>query len=431
MNITTNQGMFPDGRPTFSQPPVGLLQNPATAQMGPWSQLAYQMAGSPHQGGLWAPVAPPTALPGTGYGSASSGGLSGIGGGLLGTIAKNPGLVKNGYNAISGLLGLNTPNIAGAAAGANQAATQLGAGAAAGQAGVASDVAGQNAAWLASQQGGLLGAGGSAADILAGGSPALSTVGTGAVDAAANSAYANAAGQLGSNSGVLGSGLSGAQALGAVAVPLSLYNEVNNWQSGATGPDALGGAASGAAVGTAIMPGVGTVIGGLLGGAAGALSSAFGPGKVDAENKPFEAYTQAYNKAPVAQQAQLAASVQNPYLPLAGYFDLRSDQLKGSNPIYSTYGRMGEQKFTTDLTNQINQGLAKGTISKMDDPTAIYNKVVSPWVNSLGTWNDSNKSAMQGLLQQMTSQYVNGSYAQNWKSIGGQTPFTTIKPFGS
>jgi len=243
-------------------------------------------------------------------------------------------------------------------------------------------------------------------------------------------AAVNAA-QLGSRMGAFG-GASGAigTAAGYAAIPLSLYNEVKNWQSGATGQDALGGAATGAAIGS-IVPGIGTAIGALLGGAAGALSSAFGSGKVAAENAPFEGYTQAYNKAnqmdPKMAQ-NLAQTVQNPYLPLAGYFDLRSNQLKGNNPMYAQYGRMGEQKFVNDMVGQINQAAKSGAITNQDDANAIYNKVVDPWMASWGKGQstDSNAAAMKGLLTQMISQYSSGDAAKNWTSIGGDQTFKNI-----
>ena len=231
-------------------------------------------------------------------------------------------------------------------------------------------------------------------------------------------AAVNAA-QLGARTGAFG-GASGSigQAAGYAAIPLDLYNEISTWKSGATGSDALSGAETGAAIGS-IIPGVGTVIGGLVGGAAGAISSLFGNGEVDPENQNFQGYTTAFNKAPAAQQSQLAASVQNPYLPLAGYFDLRSDQMKGQNPIYSTYGRMGEQKFTDDLISKVDTAKSQG----MTDPTQVYNTVVQPWINSMGTWNDSNKAAMQGLIQNMTGQVLSGTYKSNFKATGGDDPF--------
>jgi len=221
---------------------------------------------------------------------------------------------------------------------------------------------------------------------------------------AANSAYGLAAG----TSGIPG-----------VGQALAVYNAVKGYQSGDTGGDALRGAEAGASIGTMIVPGIGTVVGGLIGGAVGAVSSAFGNGKVAPENANFEGYTQAFNKAPPDQKQQLAQSVQNPYLPLAGYFDLRSNQLKGSNPIYTTYGRMGEQKFTNDLINQVNLGKSHG----ITDPNQMYSQVIQPWIDQMGEWKDSNKDAMSSLLQNMTGQIMSGTYKNNFKAIGGQQVF--------
>jgi hypothetical protein len=237
--------------------------------------------------------------------------------------------------------------------------------------------------------------------------------------------YGNAAvGGLQAGSGVaslagnsnLASGLG--SAAGYAAAPLAVYGAVANYQSGDTGGDALRGAEAGAAVGS-VVPVVGTAVGAIVGGAIGALSSAFGSGKVDPENSSFEGYTQAYNKAPPTQQSQIAASVQNPYQPLAGYFDLRSGQLKGQNPIYTTYGRKGEQKFTNDLISKVSDAKTQG----ITDPTQIYNNVVQPWISSMGTWQDSNKNAMTSLIQNMTGQIIDGTYKQNFKAIGGDAPF--------
>lgn len=243
--------------------------------------------------------------------------------------------------------------------------------------------------------------------------------------------YSNAAvsgAALGARAGAFG-GYSGAvgKYAGYAAIPLAVYDFAKNGTaSGRTGSDAATGAMDGAAIGTAIMPGIGTVVGGVIGGAAGAIASAFGNGAVDPENANFNSYTDAYNKAPAGQQGQVAASVQNPYLPLAGYFDLRSNQLKGSNPLYQAYGRKGEAQFTTDMVGQINKAVANGTVSKTDSPQTVYNKVVNPWINSFGNWQDSNKNAMQGLLQQMTQQFMTGQAGSQWRAIGGDAPFKNL-----
>ena len=263
------------------------------------------------------------------------------------------------------------------------------------------------------------------------------------------------AGQLGLNAGVQTGALSAAtaapylSALGYAAVPLDIYNEARNWQSGATGQDALGGAESGAALGTAIMPGIGTAIGALGGAAAGALSSAFGSGRVDPENADFAGYSEAYNKAlkqgGTGAASQVAAANSDPYLTMAGYFDLHPNQVGANNPLYSTYGRQGEQKFTDDLTSHINDAFSSGTLQEgpngeiiqklpngetvyaaSDAANAIDQVAVQPWINSLGTWNDPNKQALEGAIQQMTGQYVSGQAGQDWKAVGGDSPFSNI-----
>jgi hypothetical protein len=172
-------------------------QLPAST-MGPWSQLAYQMAGSPHQGGALPSVAAPTAIPGSLSASGSSGGGTGaaILTGLLGAVAKNPGLVKSAYNGISGLLG-----------------------------------------------------GAPAPSVLAGGSPALSTVGTGAVAPAVDSAAADASSALAdvpATGGLLGSAAA-AQAGSALGAGAPGVFASGNAAAGSAGAGAAGGAGLGAA----------------------------------------------------------------------------------------------------------------------------------------------------------------------------------------
>jgi hypothetical protein len=227
--------------------------------------------------------------------------------------------------------------------------------------------------------------------------------------------------------------LAGSGAANYVAAPLAVYNFAKNWQSGATGSDALQGAEAGAAIGS-IVPGVGTLIGGAIGGVVGAISSVFGGGRTDPENVNFDQMYQAYNKAknPVQGQA-IVNSIPNKYLSLAGLFDLRGNQITGNIPIYNKYGRMGEQQFTIDMTDKINQALAAGTISQKDNAQTIMQKVVTPWINSFGKgqWTDPNTNAINALLQGMVQDYTTGNY-RKWNAVGGDYPFAnTIKPFGA
>jgi len=183
-----------------ASPGGGLL-----ASMGPWSQLAYQMAGSPKQGGAYAQVTPPpTPVNTNATGSSGGSALGSIATGLLGSVLKNPQLLKGAYNGISGLLG-----------------------------GGAAD--------------------GSAASILAGGSPTLSTVGTGAVAPAVDSAAADAGAALAGTDAGAGAATGGLLGSGAIG------------STGASSLAASGGFATGGAAGAGSSASAG---GSLLGAAA-------------------------------------------------------------------------------------------------------------------------------------------------------------------
>lgn len=326
----------------------------------------------------------------TGFNSAGGEAANGSGG--LSSVYNNASGNSNGFGSLLGTAG-----------GALGAYAGLSSGTATGEAGGALNLAKLGA------QGGLFGQNSGGVNNLAntglnglGLYTGLKQGGVTGYAQAANSAYG------------LASGTSGIPGVGQA---LSVYNAIKGYQSGDTGGDALRGAEAGASIGS-IVPGIGTVVGGLIGGAVGALSSAFGSGKVDPENASFEGYTQAYNKGSAQEKQAMTAQISNPYQPLAGYFDLRSGQLKGSNPLYQQYGRMGEQKFTNDLVNVVDQGKAQG-VSAQD----MFSKVVEPWVDSKGTWQDSNKDAMESLIQNMTGQIYTGAYKTNFKAVGGDTPF--------
>ena len=222
-------------------------------------------------------------------------------------------------------------------------------------------------------------------------------------------------------------------AAGALAVPLSLYNTVTNFKPGATASDALNAASTGAAIGS-ISPGVGTVVGGLIGGIVGAIGSEFGgqAGSMS-EIKPF------LDASTTIRQTGSASSVQNPYLSLAGLFSYTPTEMSttyGNNPIYSQFGRNGEGPFMVAMTSQINDALKSGTITSQSSAADIMNSVVNPWIQSFGKGSFSNEDGQgaitNALLQQSVQQYINGSYASDWKAVGGDSPFANgayITPF--
>jgi len=265
----------------------------------------------------------------------------------------------------------------------------------------------------------------------------------GSNNAAVGGAAGMGAGVLGLYSGLKQGGATGyaqaansayALANGGVGIPgvgqvLSIYNAVKGYQSGDTGGDALRGAEAGASIGSMVLPGIGTVVGAVIGGAVGAISSAFGNGKVDPENANFNGFTEAYNKAKTPEQkAQVAAATPDPYLPLAGLFDLRSNQIKGNIPIVAQYGRMGEQKFVTDMFSQINKGVSSGAIGKQSTTQEIMGKVVQPWIDSFGKgqMKDSNADAINAMISGIVDDYRTGQQGK-LKPIGGQSsPFASM-----
>jgi hypothetical protein len=229
------------------------------------------------------------------------------------------------------------------------------------------------------------------------------------------------AGQLAENAGLISGSSTVGQAIPVVGAALSVYNFANNWQSGNTGSDAMNGAEAGAAVGS-VVPGIGTAIGAVIGGAVGALTSAFGPGETDPETAGVQNVINATSAN--GNNPAVAASVQNPYLSLTGLFDDKSSTL----PIYQQYGRMGEQSFTNALVGKINTAVEQNPSLK-DNPSAVYSQVVQPWVNSMGDWSkvgSTYQATVQGTLQGMTNEYMNGTASVDWKAIGGENPFGTL-----
>lgn len=219
------------------------------------------------------------------------------------------------------------------------------------------------------------------------------------------------------------SGTVGAVA-GDIAAAYAVYSFAKNWQSGATGSEALQGAEAGAAVGSAIEPGIGTVVGAVIGAAAGAISSAFGPGRTDPEQHTWANYFHEYKQPGGAQALQNVTPAQS-FQVLAGVFDARSSD----TPIYAQFGRFGEGAFTTAMADQINAAVASGKISKDSTPQDIFNQVVNPWIGTMnnpasktgkgwaGQGYQGDVPAIQNLITSMIHQYQTGQLTSN-TSVG-------------
>ncbi len=445
----------------------GLLSAMSAPQSGGtnWTQVALGLAGNPHAGPY---AASDGALP-SGYGGSSgTAGQSGTAGtsggsnlgtdavGLLGELAKNPsvlkngfGLVKSGVQAVNSLfspsmdsaLGLTSANSTIPALTGSQM-FPVSTSAISSAANSAGSSAASELANLWGGSGGAASASGLLAPLTA---SQMLPVSTGAISSAANAAGASAAQEL-ANAGYgsatsagaagassAGSGLAGdaTTALGALGAGYGLYNTVKNYQSGATGTDALNGAETGASIGTMVLPGVGTVVGGLLGGAAGALSSAFGGGRNDPETLNWNTLAQAQGTNP---NSNLMASL-NPsqaYQSLAGIMDAKNNSIGHSTNLELHFGRAGEQNLMDQMASQINGAVSSGQLAKGATAAQAYQQVVEPWLQQSGAYvpanaiissnGTQNNGMVDNLLTQLIGQWQSGALTPGSQvGVSGQT----------
>jgi hypothetical protein len=191
--------------------------------------------------------------------------------------------------------------------------------------------------------------------------------------------------------------------------------------TGVTG--AVGGAATGAKVGSLAGP-IGTAIGAVGGAIAGALSSILG--RQDQEIQNFnQAQQLADSQGPMA-----VLNIADKYLVLAGLFDLQPGQIKGNIPIYKKYGRMGEQRFVTDMMTRIYQAAQAGQITANDTAESVMARIVQPWIDSFGygPMSDHNAAMLNMLLMGMIAEYTQGLQTR-WVARSGDNPFKSLPPF--
>lgn len=182
------------------------------------------------------------------------------------------------------------------------------------------------------------------------------------------------------------------------------------------------GASQGASIGSAIVPGIGTVIGAVIGAIGGAIAGAIN--KKDPENVDFDAAVALWQQNPNA-----VYSIGNPYLALAGLFDLN---ITTNIPIYRKFGHMGEEAFVVWLCNLIYQAAQQGRIGPNDTALTVMSNIVQPAINAwgYGAMSDPHADLINRLIVTMILQYTEGAQG-NWYAVGGDYPasFSSIPPF--
>lgn len=249
---------------------------------------------------------------------------------------------------------------------------------------------GPNDSWLGALVGNVERWGGEAwngiSSLWSGGGAGLSSAwGTGAAadQALSQAGFSGAGGQAASQTAGATAGSYLGEAMGALGAGLSLYSEVQNYQSGATGSDTLSGAETGAAIGTAILPGVGTVIGGALGAVGGAIASAFGGGRTDPETIGWDNIAPQLNSNPQMASTMTGAQA---YQALAGMMDAKDNSPGHSTNLELKFGRMGEGAVVDQMANWVNQAIQKNPQLKNASPSQLYASVVKPQLQAMGAY---------------------------------------------
>lgn len=187
-----------------------------------------------------------------------------------------------------------------------------------------------------------------------------------------------------------------------------------------TGQGAGAGAAQGASVGMSFGP-IGAVIGAAIGAIVGSI------GKKDSEDANLQqllAVYQAYGPDGVFR-------ISNKYLALAGLFDLHPSLVRGNLPFYKKYGRMGEQKFTTDMANVLYQAGQSGQITANDTIASVKARIFDPWILSFGfgPMSDPSQDTYNALFMGMINDYLIGAAQTSWQDINGGSPFRNLPQF--
>lgn len=220
-----------------------------------------------------------------------------------------------------------------------------------------------------------------------------------------------------------GRGLEGIAHRGGNRVALRGFGATSLAPVGAgAGAGAAIGAQQGASIGSAIVPGIGTAIGAVAGAIGGAIAGAIN--KTDPENVDFNAAVALWQQNPNA-----VYSIGNPYLALAGLFDLN---ITTNIPIYKKFGHMGEAAFVVWLCNAVYAAAQQGQISSSDTALTVMSRIIQPQIDAwdYGAMQDPHADLITRLIQTMILQYTAGAQG-NWYAVGGDYPsqFRSIPPF--
>jgi hypothetical protein len=192
-----------------------------------------------------------------------------------------------------------------------------------------------------------------------------------------------------------------------VATALGAYNTAKAIEAGKEGRAAFSAATTAASAAKLLNIGA---LGGPVGMAAAAALAALGASMVNTKefgDVALRNYWNAVDKGRGIGQTDPVELAQG----FINFYRTNKNQFAGQEK----YGRTGNEDFVYDMTQVINDAVAKGQIDKNVDPATMYEKVVQPWLSSMGPGpQDEDARRIQDfMMTDLIDSYMKGQPISN------------------
>lgn len=243
--------------------------------------------------------------------------------------------------------------------------------------------------------------------------------------AAANAAAAESAKAAGAEVAGAGAGTGAAsKIIPGLQTALGLYEAYKGIESGKEGRAALGGFGAGAGIATlaGLPSGFGALAAaGPIGLAAAALA-AIGASMVNTKeygDVALRNYWNAVDKGRGIGQTDPNELAQG----FINFYRTNKNEFAGQEK----YGRTGNEEFVYDMTQVINNAVKDGKVNKDVDAATMYQQVVQPWLNSMGSGpqNEDAKRIQDFMMTDLINSFMQGKPISN-AQVKGDKKFKIV-----
>lgn len=243
--------------------------------------------------------------------------------------------------------------------------------------------------------------------------------------AAANAAAAESAKAAGAEVAGAGTGAGAAsKIIPGIQAALGLYEAYKGIESGKEGRAALGGFGAGAGIATlaGATPGFGALAAAGPIGLAAAAIAAIGASMVNTKEFGDVALRNYWNA--VDQGRGIGET--DPVELAQGFINFYRTN-KNNFAGQEKYGRTGNEDFVYDMTQVINNAVKEGKIDKNVDAATMYQQVVQPWLNSMGSGpqNEDAKRIQDFMMTDLINSFMQGKPISN-AQVKGDSKFKIV-----